>query len=316
MNSTVWLLTRPLTYTSLFPPLANSSAGKDHLRHWGILISEMTIVDAQAIMLRTRGYGGNDDLELGTLYELFRNENDYNNVNIICPFGMRTIKENWHGFSIQYVGETQMTHDMIEQEGTSFRSQIKFQTDAILAIRITHERPNYCLFVNNCPNFVKFLLEVVCPDASIPETIKCVFDRMLDISVIASMPDFSLPGAYPPSIAATTCDSFKTTAGRTWVTASGTTWITAAECFSIAVSSSSTYYTESLNPRASRKAKVNLRLTNQVINAVRIRFRGGKGALHRAVLQSDEKRVRALLNLNADVLARDDEGRTAPTFGR
>ena len=117
MKSTVWLLTRPLSYETSLPPLSGSSDGKYHLRHWGVLVSEMTLVDAQAILLRTRGFWDSNDLELGTLYETFRDEKGYQNVNAKGPFRMATIRNEWHGFSIEFVGETSMTHELIQQEG-------------------------------------------------------------------------------------------------------------------------------------------------------------------------------------------------------
>jgi hypothetical protein len=113
----VWLFTRPLSWAVTFPPLASTSDGKDHLRHWGVLVNEMSLIDAQAILLRTKEYGANDNTELGTMYKLFRDEGDRNNVNITQQFGMATIRKEWQMFSVQYVGGTAMTHAMIKQEG-------------------------------------------------------------------------------------------------------------------------------------------------------------------------------------------------------
>ena len=41
-----------------------------------------------------------------------------------------------------------------------------------LAAGIIAERPTFRLFENNCQNFVRFLLEVLCPGVSIPDTIQ------------------------------------------------------------------------------------------------------------------------------------------------
>jgi hypothetical protein len=92
------------------------SNGKPHLRHWGVLVSDMTMVDARAILFRKTEYGANDETELGTMYELFRDE-DYNNVKITRPFEMATIREEWSMVDFQLVGETQLTHELIKQEG-------------------------------------------------------------------------------------------------------------------------------------------------------------------------------------------------------
>jgi hypothetical protein len=117
---TVWLLTRPLSYESLFPPLSGASDGKEHLRHCGVLVREMTIIDAQAILLRTRGFWDNHDIDLGTLYETFRDEKGFYNVNIKHPFLMATIRNEWRAFSVQFVGETGMTHQLVKEEGTLY----------------------------------------------------------------------------------------------------------------------------------------------------------------------------------------------------
>src|SRR5208282_3592381 len=119
---------------------AVSSDGEDHFRHWAVLVREMTLVDAQAIMLRTRGCWHSDDTEPGTMYELVRDEKDHNNVNIKRPFGVATIRTEWGAFSVQYVGETTMTYKMIEREGT--RLFLTPLIDNPLARRIVDERPN------------------------------------------------------------------------------------------------------------------------------------------------------------------------------
>jgi hypothetical protein len=117
MKYSVWLFTRPLSYASFFPPLAQTSSGKDHLRHWGVLVSEMTLIDAQVFLQRTTAYGGNDTTDLGVMYELFRDGNNKNNVNITRPFRMASIRKDWGTFSCEYIGQTSMTHIQIKREG-------------------------------------------------------------------------------------------------------------------------------------------------------------------------------------------------------
>jgi len=96
------------------------------------------------------------------------------------------------------------------------------------AIQIINEHPDYRLFENNCQNFVKYLLEAICPGVEIPDTIQCISQKLNDVSTVASNPTI-LPGAYPVSIISSKCTSFLTATGTTWVTASGDTWVTAAE---------------------------------------------------------------------------------------
>src|SRR5947207_10948821 len=112
MKSSVWIFTRPLSYTT-FTPLAMISNGKDHFRHWGVLISDMTLLDARAILLRNGEFGGKDRTELGILYELSRDENYHNDLKITQPFEIATIRKEWWMVDFQYVGETEMLHEVI-----------------------------------------------------------------------------------------------------------------------------------------------------------------------------------------------------------
>lgn len=122
MKSSVWIFTRPLSYAT-FTPLAMISNGKDHLRHWGVLISDMTLLDARAILLRNREFGGKDRTELGIMYELSRDENYHNDLKITRPFEIATIRKEWGMVDFQYVGETEMLHEVIKYKG-NFRKTI------------------------------------------------------------------------------------------------------------------------------------------------------------------------------------------------
>jgi hypothetical protein len=113
VSYTVWLFTRPL---SVFPSLGIASDGKPAVRHWAILVSELTLLDIQVIMQHTRG-PSDEDTTLGTMYELFREER-YSNVNIIRSFGIATIRKEWHAYSAEYIDTTEMTFERIDREGT------------------------------------------------------------------------------------------------------------------------------------------------------------------------------------------------------
>jgi hypothetical protein len=71
--------------------------------------------------LRKTKYGGKDRTELGSMYELCRDEDDHINVKITRPFEVGTIRvgEEWSMVDFQYVGGTQMMHDQIKFEGNS-----------------------------------------------------------------------------------------------------------------------------------------------------------------------------------------------------
>jgi hypothetical protein len=60
MNYSVWLFTKPLRAADSFPLFALTSDGKAYLCHWGVLISEMSVIDARAILLRTTEYGAKE----------------------------------------------------------------------------------------------------------------------------------------------------------------------------------------------------------------------------------------------------------------
>ena len=113
------------------------------------------------------------------------------------------------------------------------------------------ERPEYKLFENNCQNFVRFLLEALCSDAPVPDTIQMVLARMQDTSHLSSIYQTSLPGTYPSSrsfrssqlTTSKSGTSFFTASESSWVTASGTSWVTAFEC---SLSTASSNYRHSL----------------------------------------------------------------------
>lgn len=107
----VWLFTRPL---SLFPRFGIGSNGTLALRHLGVLVSELTFLDVHVIM-HTQD-STRRETSLDTMYQLFREEG-YSNVNIIRNFGTATIRQEWHGFSAEYIGTTEMAFDMIDREG-------------------------------------------------------------------------------------------------------------------------------------------------------------------------------------------------------
>ena len=112
----VWLFSRPLTYAMFSPPIAASSEGIYHLSHWGVLVSEMSMIDLTVILSRTMRNNGNENTEFGIMYELHQGENHVNNISI-HNFGMKSIRNEWRMFSMQYVDNTTMTHDAIKQEG-------------------------------------------------------------------------------------------------------------------------------------------------------------------------------------------------------
>jgi hypothetical protein len=119
MKYSIWLFTRPTSHAMSLPFIAASSDGKDYLCHWGVLVNEMNGIDVEVVMARVRKYGANDNTELGIMYELHRNEENVNNLRITEKLGISSIKK-WPIFSIQFVGETTITHDIIEKIGVIY----------------------------------------------------------------------------------------------------------------------------------------------------------------------------------------------------
>jgi hypothetical protein len=115
MTYRVWLFTRPLSCTTLFPSSELTSDGRNYMRHWGVLINELNPVDFQVIMERTRDYCWSET-SLGTMYELFR-DTRHNNLKLTRPFMIKTIRTEWRAFSSEYLGETEMDYEAIEQIG-------------------------------------------------------------------------------------------------------------------------------------------------------------------------------------------------------
>lgn len=107
------------------------------------------------------------------------------------------------------------------------------------------ERPDYRLFENNCQNFAKYLLEVVCPGAARPETIQSVLIRLQTINQNISQ---RLPGTYPSSklMFAKGCMSTLTESRDEWVTAAETFSKPTGERFSVASNATRQKVTDTL----------------------------------------------------------------------
>ena len=82
-------------------------------------MNEMNTLDVEVIISRVRKYGANDNTDMGIMYELHRNEGNKNDLVITEKNGINSVKEKWPMFSIQYVGETTMTHNVIEETGVT-----------------------------------------------------------------------------------------------------------------------------------------------------------------------------------------------------
>lgn len=119
-SRSVWIFARPLSGASIFPTptTATSSHGKFHLCHWGILVTDLSIVDVKALTLRSKqGPSMTDDTPLGTMWELIRTLTNESTVNMSQPFEVSMLKEQWVTFSAKHIGSTRLTDDQVQNSG-------------------------------------------------------------------------------------------------------------------------------------------------------------------------------------------------------
>jgi hypothetical protein len=117
---TVWFFARALSATDVLPALQSLSDGKFPFCHWGVLITTMDISEVmQAIeTLRSNDINGLDNMDFGTMYELFRGEGNINSVNISRPVSVKYLRSSWATFSARFAGRTTLSQENIERAGT------------------------------------------------------------------------------------------------------------------------------------------------------------------------------------------------------
>jgi hypothetical protein len=199
----VWLCTRPLAYA--IPGIELSSDGRPYLRHWGVLVTEMTILDAKEHFQTTSN--ATAGLRLGTMYQLLQLDNESNVFD--SDFSVEKLKNEWRSIDAQYVGETVFTHEMISKKGihSFFMNAIDYAAGCII-----NSRPTYRIFHNNCQNFATYLLEALCPGVPIPDTIEKVLQRMQEF--LEASQTSTLPGAPQPLLLRPVLLQMKRAGGR------------------------------------------------------------------------------------------------------
>lgn len=60
-----------------------------------------------------------EHVELGTMWELFRTQNNTNDVNVSRPFRLSMVREQWTAYSAECVGTTSLNDDDIQRAGKS-----------------------------------------------------------------------------------------------------------------------------------------------------------------------------------------------------
>ena len=127
----VWLFTRPLKVAVGVSSLeSTSNPERPYLRHWGILVTEMTLPEMRFIIQTANPATYHEsmiaalykiesfeNMTLGIMYELQRKEK-VNDCLIDENFTMDKVREKWgNTFAAQHVGDTLMTHEEIREEG-------------------------------------------------------------------------------------------------------------------------------------------------------------------------------------------------------
>ena len=98
--------------------MTSTSHGKFPLCHWGVLVTELSIVDMKVLILcNGQRWSGLEDTELGVMWELNRTVENLNTVHVYRPFKKSTIRECWNTFSARYMGATEMANERIQLEG-------------------------------------------------------------------------------------------------------------------------------------------------------------------------------------------------------
>lgn len=116
----LWIFARP-TSLALTTGLSSTSTGKYHLCHWGILVTDTSVVDMKALLARVQGNSvAAGNVALGSLYELNRLEGNQNTVNSVRPFTVSALRAEWPSFFAEHIGMTGFCDDAILLEGLLF----------------------------------------------------------------------------------------------------------------------------------------------------------------------------------------------------
>jgi hypothetical protein len=121
MTRNVWLCTRPLKAAVGVSPLESTSdPDRPHLRHWGILVTNLTELAVRDIINKAHDAERLENKPLGVMYELQRQGKQYIS-SVDDNFTTATIRQVWgKNFTSQLVGTTGMTDEEIREEGTTY----------------------------------------------------------------------------------------------------------------------------------------------------------------------------------------------------
>jgi hypothetical protein len=114
VGRSVWIFARPLQFATIFGSQFVSH-GKFPFCHWGMLITELDVDTVKELL--TEHDMTTEDSSLGEMWELFRRENDSNEIDVTRPFKLSDVGEDWNLFSAEPLGMTTLNNEQIEDEG-------------------------------------------------------------------------------------------------------------------------------------------------------------------------------------------------------
>ena len=112
----VYVVARPISLLGLIPIVGTALGGNFSFCHWGMLVSEWSTVDLQAMVLRSTGVHG-EDVALGILFELLPLENNFTSFRITEPFGALIIQKEWRPTLVAYAGTTTLRNEELQAVG-------------------------------------------------------------------------------------------------------------------------------------------------------------------------------------------------------
>jgi hypothetical protein len=103
----VWLLARPPKRLSLFGLQKLFANDKYPVLHWGVLITLCSELDVNKYLeINDSTVDFNISMELGTLYQLARSQDDKNTVSITESFSLVNLRDDWSQRSAKFLGTT------------------------------------------------------------------------------------------------------------------------------------------------------------------------------------------------------------------
>jgi hypothetical protein len=177
----VWLFARPQTDHS-----ATASNDNIGLGCWGILLTELSVDNIKTLALRRNKSLTDEidlgeyihvgsDIDMGTLWELLLVGNRYT-VKAHHEFNLSYVQ--WRSFSGQFIGETDMSDENIQIEGTFLNNACSLK-----AMRIIKEHP-YNWISENGQTYSQSLLKAINPEFDSSKSIKAMSDRWLTLAIV------------------------------------------------------------------------------------------------------------------------------------